>query len=129
MTYAQPDMAADQIVARTGDNHSAMTGGLAGTARVISAAAAIMIAVFAAFVASPEIILKVIGIGMAAAILLDATVIRLLLVPAIKHILGRANWWMPRVLRRVLPELRIEGRPEMFLPPTPGRPERDAVPV
>ncbi|MBM2619795.1 MMPL family transporter [Actinoplanes sp. LDG1-06] len=105
-----------EVWTRTGDNHRAVTDGLAGTARVISAAAAIMIAVFAAFVASPEIILKVIGIGMAAAILLDSTVIRLVLVPAAMHILGRFNWWMPRGLRRLLPELHIEGRPEVHLP-------------
>jgi RND superfamily putative drug exporter len=54
------------------------------------------------------------GIGMAAAIFLDATVVRLLLVPAVMHILGRANWWLPRFLHR-LPELHIEGRPEVHL--------------
>src|SRR5205085_12206945 len=83
---------------------------LAGTARVITAAAAIMIAVFAAFVPSPDLVLKVIGVGMAAAILLDATVVRLLLVPAVMHILGRANWWMPAWLGRLLPQLHVEGR-------------------
>lgn len=102
---------------RTDDNHRAVTEGLAGTARVITAAAAIMIAVFAAFVPSPDVILKVIGVGMATAILLDATVVRLLLVPAVMHILGRANWWMPGWLARRLPELHIEGRPEQHLPP------------
>ncbi len=55
--------------------------------------------------------------GMAAAILLDATVIRLLLVPAVMHILGRFNWRMPRSLARLLPERHVEGRPEVFLPP------------
>ena len=68
---------------RTGDNARAVTDGLAGTGRVITAAAAIMIAVFVAFVPSPDVILKLIGVGMAAAILLDATVVRLLLVPAV----------------------------------------------
>lgn len=114
-----------EIWTRTDDNHRAVTSGLAGTARMISAAAAIMIAVFVAFVAGPEIILKVIGIGMAAAILLDATVIRLVLVPATMHILGRFTWWMPRRLARLLPELHIEGRPEAHLPD----PEPVPVPV
>jgi RND superfamily putative drug exporter len=107
---------------RNGTNGSAVTEGLAGTGRVITAAAAIMIAVFAAFVPSPDVVLKVIGIGMAAAILVDATVVRLLLVPAVMHILGRANWWMPSWLGRALPELHVEGRPHEHLP-IPRQPE------
>jgi RND superfamily putative drug exporter len=94
----------------------AVVDGLAGTGRVITAAAAIMIAVFAAFVPSPEVTLKVIGVGMAAAIAIDATVVRMLLVPAIMHLLGRANWWLPRSADRRLPQLRVEGRPEAFVP-------------
>jgi putative drug exporter of the RND superfamily len=101
---------------RTGDNARAVTEGLAGTGRVITAAAAIMIAVFAAFVPSPDLALKVIGIGMSAAILVDVTVVRSLLVPAVMHVLGRANWWMPTWLGRTLPELHIEGRPQDHLP-------------
>jgi RND superfamily putative drug exporter len=100
----------------TGDNHRAVTNGLAGTGRVITAAALIMIAVFVAFVPSPDVILKVIGVGMAAAILLDATVVRLVLVPAVMHMLGRFNWWLPGWLGRLLPELHIEGRAEQHLP-------------
>jgi RND superfamily putative drug exporter len=94
----------------------AVADGLAGTGRVITAAAAIMVAVFAAFVPSPEVVLKVIGVGMAAAIAIDATVVRMLLVPAIMHLLGRANWWLPRPLGRWLPQLRVEGRPGAFVP-------------
>ncbi len=100
---------------RTRDNEQAILGGLAGTGRVITAAAAIMVAVFAAFVPSPDVILKVIGVGMAAAIFIDATVVRLLLVPAVMHLLGRANWWMPAWLERLLPELHVEGHPEDHL--------------
>jgi RND superfamily putative drug exporter len=100
---------------RTRDNEQAILGGLAGTGRVITAAAAIMVAVFAAFVPSPDVVLKVIGVGMAAAIFIDATVVRLLLVPAVMHLLGRANWWMPEWLDRVLPELHVEGHPEDHL--------------
>ncbi|NEA31459.1 MMPL family transporter [Streptomyces sp. SID13031] len=105
---------------RTGDNHRAVTDGLAGTARVITAAALIMIAVFIAFVPSPDIILKVIGIGMATAILLDATIVRLVIVPAVMHILGRVNWWMPQWLSKRLPELHIEGHADHHLPPKPA---------
>ncbi len=101
---------------RTGSNERAVLEGLASTGRVITAAAAIMVAVFAAFVPSPDVVLKVIGVGMAAAIFIDATVVRLLLVPAVMHILGRANWWLPEWMGRRLPQLHVEGRPEVHLP-------------
>jgi RND superfamily putative drug exporter len=101
---------------RTHDNVRAVGDGLAGTGRVITAAAAIMVAVFAAFVPSPDIILKVIGLGMATAILVDATVVRMLLVPAVMNLLGRMNWWLPDSIERRLPQLYVEGRPEQFLP-------------
>jgi putative drug exporter of the RND superfamily len=103
-------------VRTNGHGAGAVVDGLAGTGRVITAAAAIMVAVFAAFVPSPEVFLKVIGVGMAAAIAIDATVVRMLLVPAIMHLLGRANWWLPRSVERWLPQLRVEGRPEAFVP-------------
>src|SRR5215831_19340987 len=98
-----------------GHGAQAVVDGLAGTGRVITAAAAIMVAVFLAFVPSPEVVLKVIGVGMAAAIAIDATVVRMLLVPAIMHLLGRANWWLPRSVDRRLPQLWVEGRPEAFV--------------
>jgi RND superfamily putative drug exporter len=101
---------------RTRDNHRAILEGLAGTGRVITAAAAIMVAVFAAFIPSPDIVLKVIGLGMASAIFIDATVVRMLLVPAVMHLLGRANWWLPGWLDRRIPQLHIEGKPEVHLP-------------
>jgi putative drug exporter of the RND superfamily len=101
---------------RTRDNGRAIVDGLAGTGRIITAAAAIMIAVFGAFIPSPEVFLKVIGVGMAAAILVDATVVRMLLVPAVMHLLGRANWWLPAWLDRRLPQLHIEGQPDRYLP-------------
>jgi RND superfamily putative drug exporter len=110
---------------RTGDSESSVTIGLASTARVISAAAAIMIAVFAAFVPSPDVILKVIGVGMAAAILIDATVVRLLLVPALMHLIGDRTWWMPAWLDRILPRVQIEGADDHGAEPAaldaPGR--------
>ena len=101
---------------RTGDNERAILEGLAGTGRVITAAAAIMVAVFAAFIPSPDVVLKVIGVGMASAIFIDATVVRMLLVPAVMHLLGPANWWLPGWLDRLLPQLHVEGQPEVHLP-------------
>jgi RND superfamily putative drug exporter len=88
---------------RHGDNARAVADGLAKTARVITAAAAIMIAVFSSFALSADVILKLMGIGMATAILIDATIVRMVLVPAIMQILGRANWWLPRWMEGVLP--------------------------
>jgi RND superfamily putative drug exporter len=85
-----------------------------------------MVAVFAAFIPSSDQVLKVIGVGMASAIFIDATVVRMLLVPSIMHILGKANWWMPAGLGRWLPQLHIEGRPEVHLP---GPREREPEPV
>jgi RND superfamily putative drug exporter len=96
---------------RTGDNSQAITIGLANTGRVITAAAAIMVAVFAAIVPSGQVLVKVPGVGMVAAILVDATIIRMLLVPAVMHLLGRGNWWLPLGLARRLPQLHIEGPP------------------
>lgn len=108
---------------RRRDNNRAIIDGLAGTGRVITAAAAIMIVVFAAFVPSDDVFIKVIGIGMAAAILIDATVVRMLLVPAAMHWLGRSNWWLPNSWERRLPQLYVEGRPEVHIP------ERDREPA
>jgi RND superfamily putative drug exporter len=113
---------------RTHDNGRAIVEGLAGTGRVITAAAAIMVAVFAAFVPSPDLVLKVIGVGMASAIFIDATIVRMLLVPAVMHLLGRANWWMPARFSRFIPQLHIEGRPEIHLP-HPRRPEGATIPA
>ncbi|HWH93059.1 MAG TPA: MMPL family transporter [Baekduia sp.] len=92
-----------------GDTARAVAEGLAKTARVITAAAAIIVVVFLAFVTSGEIFLKLLGIGMATAILVDATVVRMVLVPALMQLLGRANWWMPRWLDRAVPRLAPEA--------------------
>jgi len=80
---------------RTGDTRRAVTRGLARTARVITAAAAIMIAIFATALLGPDVSVKQIGLGMAVAVLVDATIIRMLLVPAVMELFGEANWWMP----------------------------------
>jgi putative drug exporter of the RND superfamily len=94
---------------RTGDNTQAVASGLASTARVITAAAAIMVCVFGSFViGDPLRILAVFGLGLAAAVLIDATVVRMVLVPAVMQLLGSANWWLPRWIERAIPRLAIE---------------------
>jgi RND superfamily putative drug exporter len=89
---------------QTGDNHTAVIEGIAGTARVITSAALIMVAVFGGFVLDDDPRIKMFGLGLATAILVDATVIRLVLVPATMTLLGEANWWLPRWLGRWLRE-------------------------
>jgi RND superfamily putative drug exporter len=93
---------------RTGDNATAVADGLARTARLITAAAGIMIFVFGGFVLSTDRALQLFGLGLAVAILVDVTVVRLLLVPATMELLGDRNWWLPRWLDRLLPEVLVE---------------------
>ncbi len=93
---------------KDGNNSRAVADGLAKTARVITAAAAIMVVVFLAFLAAPDVFLKLFGIGLASAIFLDATVVRMVLVPAVMQLLGRRNWWIPNWLERVLPRMDVE---------------------
>ncbi|WP_459250344.1 MMPL family transporter [Streptomyces youssoufiensis] len=104
----------------TGDNRRAVRVGLAETSRVINSAAVIMIAVFAAFVLSGDRIIAMFGIGLAVAVALDAFVLRTLLVPALMHLLGGANWWLPGWLDRWLPRLSIEP-PERAEAPRRGK--------
>ncbi len=94
---------------RTGDNVESVARGLAGTGRVITSAALIMIVVFLSFVASPVPSLKMLGLGLATAIFVDATIVRMVLVPATMALLGKANWWLPGWLDRILPHLSVEG--------------------
>ena len=93
---------------KDGNTTRAVADGLAKTARVITAAAAIMVVVFLAFLAAPDVFLKLFGIGLAAAIFLDATVVRMVLVPAVMQLLGKWNWWIPDWLERGLPRLDVE---------------------
>jgi RND superfamily putative drug exporter len=88
-----------------GDNRQGVAQGLAATARVITSAALIMIAAFGAFILGGDPIVKTLGLGLAVAVFLDATLIRMLLVPASMTLMGRANWWLPRHLDRWLPRL------------------------
>jgi putative drug exporter of the RND superfamily len=93
---------------KDGNTTRAVADGLAKTARVITAAAAIMIVVFLAFLAAQDVFLKLLGIGMATAILVDATIVRMVLVPAVMQLLGQRNWWIPAWLERALPSLDVD---------------------
>jgi RND superfamily putative drug exporter len=93
---------------RDKDATEAVTRGLALTGRVITAAAAIMITVFASFMLTDERITKLFGLGLASAVLVDALIIRSILVPAIMQIFGKAAWWMPEWLSKILPNLAVE---------------------
>ena len=91
----------------TGDNSASVAHGLARTARVITAAAAIMVVVFLSFVFGADVSVKQIGLGLAVAVLIDATLVRMVLVPATMELLGKANWWLPGPLARVLPKTSL----------------------
>jgi putative drug exporter of the RND superfamily len=109
---------------RTGDTRQGVVQGLARTARVITSAALIMIFVFGAFVLNPTPEVKMFGLGLAFAVLVDATIVRMLLVPSIMEILGDANWWFPKWLG-FLPRIDIEGgEQEAAAPDTPDTPDR-----
>ncbi|MFP5326054.1 MAG: MMPL family transporter [Acidimicrobiia bacterium] len=94
---------------RGSSNAKAVADGLAATARVITAAAAIMVVVFGSFLLEDDRIIKIFGTGLATAVLLDATVVRMLLVPATMELLGDRNWWLPGWLGRFLPKIDVEG--------------------
>jgi putative drug exporter of the RND superfamily len=94
---------------RTGDNATAVADGLALTARVITAAALIMVCVFGSFMFGGEVALKLMGLGLAVAVLVDATIVRLVLVPSTMELLGDWNWWLPKWLDRILPRVHVES--------------------
>jgi RND superfamily putative drug exporter len=94
---------------RTRDSKASVAHALEITARVITCAALIMVSVFAAFIVSDNIVVKMLGLGLAVSVLIDATIVRLLLVPAVMTLLGPAAWWIPRWLDRILPHLDAEG--------------------
>ncbi|HWC10259.1 MAG TPA: MMPL family transporter [Acidimicrobiales bacterium] len=94
---------------RTGDSRNSVADGLAATAKVITAAAAIMVFIFGSFILENDRIVKLMGVGLATAILLDATIVRMLLVPATMELLGDRNWWLPRWLDRIVPDVDVEG--------------------
>jgi RND superfamily putative drug exporter len=92
---------------KTGETRTAVVNGVSATARVITSAALIMITVFMSFVANPTPEVKMFGLGLAVAVAVDATLVRMILVPALMEILGKANWWFPRPLQRLLPRIDI----------------------
>lgn len=123
-------------------NDKAVADGLAATARVITAAAAIMVVVFGSFLLEADRVVKLMGFGLAIAVLLDATVVRMVLVPATMELLGDRNWWLPKWLDRILPSIDVEGShlPDLELleaadadpgrsggPGEPGSPAREPV--
>ena len=98
---------------RTGDSRTSVADGLAATAKVITAAAAIMVVVFGSFLLESDRTFKLMGTGLATAIFLDATIVRMLLVPATMELLGDKNWWLPGWLDRLLPNIDVEGHTEL----------------
>ncbi|GGP11181.1 membrane protein [Nonomuraea glycinis] len=111
-----------QAYLKHGDNARSVAEGLGSTGRVITSAALIMVAVFTAFIAYPDPMVKTFGVGLAAAIAVDATIIRGFLVPATMVLLGRWNWWCPRWLDRLLPNLSVEGHEDEDAPARPPVP-------
>jgi putative drug exporter of the RND superfamily len=123
---------------RTRDSDSSVIAGIAGTARVITSAALIMISVFGGFLLDEDPSIKMFGLGLATAIFVDATIVRMVLVPATMKLMGDANWWMPGWLDRLLPTINIEGEtalpePEMevdLVPePVEAEPDQELVPA
>jgi RND superfamily putative drug exporter len=113
---------------KTRNNAVAVADGLAVTARVITAAALIMVCVFLSFVIGDDRSLKMFGLGLAVAVAVDATVVRMLLVPATMELLGDRNWWIPRWLDRILPNIDVEGPHEIAADDEPAA-EREPEPV
>jgi putative drug exporter of the RND superfamily len=117
---------------RRGENRAAVTHGLAATGRTITAAAAIMVLVFGSFVLGGSRVIELFGIGLASAVLLDAVIVRSVLVPAVMLLIGDRNWWLPPALERVLPHFNVEGSAsraarmaERGIGPEPPLPERE----
>jgi RND superfamily putative drug exporter len=113
---------------RTHDPHRSVAIGIGGTARVITTAAAILVVVFLSFVLSSDPTVKMFAVGMAAAVLIDASIIRMALVPAIMSLLGRWAWWMPRWLERITPHIDVEGTAAGLEEPA-DRPAADRPPA
>ncbi len=101
-------------------NNRAVADGLAATARVITAAAAIMVFVFGSFIFESDRVIKLFGVGLASAVLLDASIVRMLLVPATMELLGDLNWWVPKWLDRILPRIDVEGQHAVLFDDTTG---------
>jgi putative drug exporter of the RND superfamily len=114
---------------KTHDNQLAVTRGLAATGRTITAAAVIMVLVFASFILGGQVIIEMFGLGLAAAVLMDALIVRSILVPAVMLLLGKSNWALPKVLDRLLPRLNVEGDVSEHPLPTPAPAPAQAIPA
>jgi len=114
---------------RTGDNRTSVRRGLAGSGRVVVIAALIMASVFLAFVPSPTTEIKLFGVALGAAVLIDAFIVRLVLVPSLMTIIGRANWWLPGGLQRILPKVTIESGDDEIADDPDGDKERELTPA
>ncbi len=111
----------------TRNNRRAVTFGQAATGRVITAAATIMICVFLAFVFGGQRVIAEFGVGLASAVFIDAFVLRTVLVPALMHMFGKANWWLPRWIDRRLPHLSVEPAEDAVTTAAPAA--KEPVPV
>ena len=111
----------------TKDNQHSVAAGLSATGRVITCAALIMASVFAAFLLSTNVVVKMLALGLAVSVIIDATLIRLVLVPSTMYLLGRANWWIPRRLDRIMPHLDPEPTPTPPAVPAPVDTAADGV--
>jgi RND superfamily putative drug exporter len=111
----------------THDPHRSVAIGIGSTARVITTAAAIMVVVFASFVLDTDPTVKMLSIGMAFAVLIDASLVRMMLVPSVMALLGRHAWWMPRWLEPIVPHLQLEGSTEPVAEPEPVAVAEEAV--
>ncbi|MEY2467463.1 MAG: putative drug exporter of the superfamily, partial [Actinomycetota bacterium] len=114
---------------RTGDSHTSVADGLAATAKVITAAAAIMVVVFGSFLLENDRTFKLMGTGLSVAVFLDATIVRMILVPATMELLGDRNWWIPAWLDRLLPNISVEGHIEGISTLDDEDDERELQPV
>jgi RND superfamily putative drug exporter len=114
---------------RTGDMKVAVRRGLADTGKVVTAAALIMVSVFASFILSSDPTVKIFGVGLATAVAVDATIVRCLLVPSIMVLAAKGTWWLPRWLDRLLPDVHIEGDPAAFELDRVHEPDRSARPL
>jgi RND superfamily putative drug exporter len=94
---------------QTRDPHRSVAIGIGSTAREITTAAAIMVVVFSSFVGNSDPVVKMLAIGMAVAVLIDASIVRMILVPSVMTLLGAKAWWMPKFLEPVVPHLQLEG--------------------
>jgi putative drug exporter of the RND superfamily len=109
------------------DNHEAVVDGLAGTARVITSAALIMVCVFGSFILNGDPTVKQFGVGLSVAVLVDATIVRCVLVPGVMALMGDANWWMPKWLEKITPRISIEG--EEYFAERDAAAQREQVPA